>query len=98
MRQLFIVTITALLLAGCATIGAPFPSEHVEQLEVGKTSRAEVRDMFGAPWRTGLEDGQPTWTYGNYRWSAFGEDRTEDLVVRFDGDGVVRSYTYNTTE
>ncbi len=98
MRQLFVVTTLALFLAGCATIGVPFPSENVEAIEVGETTRSDIREMFGEPWRTGMEDGHPTWTYGNYRWSAFGADTTEDLLVRFDGEGVVRSYTYNTTE
>ncbi|CCG97203.1 hypothetical protein MARHY3749 [Marinobacter nauticus ATCC 49840] len=54
--------------------------------------------MFGEPWRTGIEDGKRTWTYGKYRWSAFGDDETTDLVVRFNNDGTVSSYVYNTTE
>ncbi len=54
--------------------------------------------MFGEPWRTGIEDGKRTWTYGKYKWSAFGEAETTDLVVRFNQDGTVSSYVYNTTE
>jgi hypothetical protein len=54
--------------------------------------------MFGEPWRTGIEDGKRTWTYGKYKWSAFGDAETTDLVVRFNQDGTVSSYVYNTTE
>lgn len=89
---------TVALAAGCATIGAPFAVENVRNLEIGKTSRSDVVQMFGAPWRTGLEDGRETWTYGHYRYSLFGADRTRDLVVRFGADGKVASYTFSSTE
>ena len=45
-----------------------------------------------------MDDGDQTWTYGHYRYSLFGEAKTEDLVIRFDKDGVVSSYTFNTTD
>lgn len=86
-----------LLAAGCATVGRPFPVAPVERIEIGATSRAQIRTMFGEPWRTGIEDGQPTWTYGHYRYSAFGETRTRDLLLRFDADGKVASYTFNSS-
>lgn len=84
--------------AGCATVGRDFATHKVEQIEIGETTRAEIEQMFGEPWRTGIEDGKRTWTYGKYRWSAFGEAETTDLVVRFNEDGTVSSYVYNTTE
>ena len=87
----------ALLLAGCFSVGRSFEVAPVRRLEIGRTTRAEVRQMFGEPWRTGLEDGQPTWTYGHYRYSLFGDAKTRDLVVRFDSGGVVQSYTFNST-
>ncbi len=85
------------LLAGCLTVGKEFPVESVSRLEIGKTTRQEVRELFGEPWRTGVEDGMRTWTYGRYRYSAFGDAQTRDLVVRFDGQGVVASYSFNST-
>ena len=84
--------------SGCATIGRQFPVEMVPRLEIGKTTRTEVQQMFGTPWRTGLEDGKLTWTYGHYKYSMFGRARTRDLVVRFDSQNVVVSYTFNSTE
>jgi hypothetical protein len=53
---------------------------------------------LGLPWRTGVEDGLETWTYGHYRYSAFSASRTRDLVLRFDERVVVVSYTYSTTD
>ena len=82
----------------CATVGRDFPSDPVKLIENGKTTRADMRDMFGEPWRTGMEDGQKTWTYGYYRYRLFGETVTRDLLVRFDERGRVASYTFSTSE
>lgn len=86
----------AACLGGCLSVGDPFPVEAVRRIEVGQTTREDVRRMFGEPWRTGLDDGRRTWTYGHYRYSLFGSERTRDLVVRFDDDGRVASYTFNS--
>ncbi len=93
-----LLAMAMLLFAGCATVGQDFPTHNVDQIRLGETSRADIQEMFGEPWRTGLKDGKRTWTYGKYRWSAVGEAQTTDLVVTFDDDGTVDSYVYNTTE
>ena len=85
-------------LGGCVTVGRDFPVTGVAQLKLGTTTRSEVHDLFGDPWRVGVEDGQPTWTYALYRYSLFGGAKTRDLLVRFDGRGVVRSYTFNSSD
>ena len=97
-RNLLVTALTVLLVSGCATVGRDFPTHPVDQITVDETTRAQIQEMFGDPWRTGIEDGKRTWTYGKYRWSAFGEAETTDLVVRFNEDGTVDSYVYNTTE
>lgn len=88
---------SVVLAAGCATVGKDFATHNVDQIKVDETTRAEVQEMFGEPWRTGMEDGKRTWTYGKYRWSAFSDAETTDLVVRFNEDGTVDSYVYNST-
>lgn len=88
---------TLLLCAGCASVGRPFPVAAVSQIRVGETTREEVRDLFGEPWRTGIEDGKRTWTYAHYRYSLFGGVRTRDLYLRFNDEGVVVSYAFNST-
>jgi outer membrane protein assembly factor BamE (lipoprotein component of BamABCDE complex) len=85
------------LLTACITIGRAFPSQQIPTLAVGKTTQAEVQNLYGPPFRTGVEDGDPTWTYVNYKLRIFGQQCTQDLVVRFNADGRVKSYTYNTT-
>ena len=100
MRHLKLAGLAAVLvtLVGCASVGRDFATHNVDQITIGETTRAEIQEMFGEPWRTGIEDGKRTWTYGKYRWSAFGDDETTDLVVSFNNDGTVSSYVYNTTE
>jgi len=93
-----VAVILMLLSAGCATVGRDFPAERVSEIQIGKTTQNEIRAMFGSPWRVGIEDGQRTWTYGKYRYKAFSQTSTQDLVVRFDERNVVSSYTFNTTD
>jgi outer membrane protein assembly factor BamE (lipoprotein component of BamABCDE complex) len=83
---------------GCFTVGHDFPVDQVSAIKIGKTTQSDIRTMFGSPWRVGMEDGQRTWTYGKYRYSAFSEARTQDLVIRFDDQGKVISFTFNSTE
>jgi hypothetical protein len=88
----------ALLAGGCASIGQDFPADRVADIEIGRTTRNEIVAIFGDPWRTGVEDGEVKWTYGRYRVGLFGGGRAKDLAVRFDGAGIVTSYSFNTTE
>ncbi|MBK1873338.1 MULTISPECIES: outer membrane protein assembly factor BamE domain-containing protein [Marinobacter] len=98
-NSLSVLMLASLLaFAGCATVGKDFSTHNIDQITQGETTRAEIQEMFGEPWRTGVEDGKRTWTYGKYRWSAFGDAETTDLVVRFNPDGTVASYVFNTTE
>lgn len=90
--------VLVMFFAGCVTVGRDFPVSGVSEIEIGKTTRNEIRVMFGPPWRTGIEDGQHTWTYGNYSYGPFGEKKAKDLVIRFDERDVVASYTFSTTE
>lgn len=93
---LLVGSIAATQLTGCFTVGQEFAANRVAEIKVGQTRKQDVTEMFGTPWRTGLEDGRPTWTYGIYKYSLFGSD-TQDLLIRFDQQGVVRSYTFGST-
>ena len=92
--------VVVMSLAGCASMGRDFPSGMVSEIRIGETTQAEVREMFGKPWRVGIDSGTRVWTYGRYRYSLFeavAPSETEDLVIRFDHRGVVQAYNYNTT-
>ncbi|MBI2962559.1 MAG: outer membrane protein assembly factor BamE [Deltaproteobacteria bacterium] len=86
----------AMLGGGCLTAGRNFNAAPVPQIEKGVTTREDVRRHFGEPFRQGLDDGHESWTYVYNRWSLFAPARSKDLYVVFNGDGTVRSYTYNS--
>ena len=88
-----------LLVAGCITIGQQFRPEAVELIKAGQTTDQDVLKLFGNPVRTGLaEDGAREWTYAHYKASAFGAFEGRDLVVKFNADGSVKSFSYHTTD
>lgn len=96
-KAVLLLLVLSVFVAGCATVGQPYAEHKVSQIKVGETTKAQIQQMFGNPWRTGSESGQQTWTYGHYRYSAFSDAQTSDLVVRFNEQGRVASYTYNRT-
>ncbi len=96
-RIIFLLTVL-LAAIGCANMGREFPDHRVPDIQIGVTTQDDLRDMFGSPWRVGIEDGKTTWTYGKYQYRLIGESRTKDLVIHFNNDNVVSSYVFNTTE
>ena len=84
-------------LTGCFTVGQEFSGSRVPEIKIGQSNKQDITDVFGRPWRTGMEDGKVTWTYGIYKYSLFGADDTQDLLIRFDNQGLVRSYTFSST-
>ena len=95
---LALLTSLTLFTTGCATVGQDFPAARVSEIQIGKTTQQDIKAMFGSPWRVGVENGQRTWTYGRYYYSAGGQKHAQDLVVRFDARDVVIAYTYSTTD
>ena len=83
-------------LSGCATVGSDFPSD-VNWITRDKTKRDELEKRLGAPFQVGFDSGQLTWTWGFYRYSLFRPVRTKDLVVRFNSNGTVSSYSFSSS-
>ena len=81
--------------------GTPFPEQNVYAIKKGVTTKDEVVRLFGEPRRTGLEDGEQTWTYFNYKYNLLllGQEKdNKDLVIRFNDQGVVSSYSYSANK
>ena len=79
-------------------MGKNFPHSNVKSIKTGETTKDDIRKLFGPPWLSGINDGELAWTYGNYNYSLFGENKAKDLVIQFDGKGIVTTFTYSTTE
>ena len=87
-----------LLSSGCASVGHEFPAGQISTIHIGETTQNDIYTTFGKPWRTGMDNGMKTWTYGNYRFSLFSDHSAEDLVVKFDKRNIVSAFTFNTTK
>jgi hypothetical protein len=87
-----------LISSGCASIGHEFPAGQISTIRIGETTQNEIYSTFGKPWRTGIDNGMKTWTYGNYRYSLFSDHSAEDLVIKFDKRNVVSAFVFNTTK
>lgn len=98
MKKTFaLMVLTMSMLMGCISVGSDFASDKVSQIQIGVTTQADIKKMFGNPWRTGVDSGDVTWTYASYSASIGGKAHAKDLVIRFDAKGVVKSYSYNST-
>lgn len=85
-----------LLLAGCISYGKEFPTPTAETIKIGVTTRAELLQLFGPPTQVGLEDGDQTWTWIHVRAGGFVQKRSKELHVKFNGRGLVKSYSYTS--
>ena len=96
--KLILIPTMIMFVSGCITLGKDFPEANVDTISIGVTTKNEVRRLFGSPWLSGVQDGKPAWTYGIYDYSLFGERKAKDLVVQFDDQGKVSTFTYSTTD
>lgn len=87
-----------LAMSACVSVGRRFDAEAVKGIIVGKTTQSEIEKSFGAPFRTGIDSGDTTWTYLDYHFGVFGRRRAIDLLVKFNADGTVKSYAFNTDQ
>ena len=92
-----VAAVSLLTFSGCARVGSDFNSHRVEQIKINETSQSDIVLMFGQPWRKGMENGVTMWTYGRYTYRIIGETDTKDLVIKFNKDAKVSSYTFNAT-
>ena len=92
-----LIVATLISLSGCARVGQDFNAQNVNMIMIGKTTQTDITNMFGKPWRIGIQDGIVMWTYGRYTYRAIGQTDTKDLVIKFDNKNIVKSYTFNET-
>lgn len=91
------IVLLSAVLAGCATVGHDFNSTQLTWLKLEETTKSQVLERLGDPFRVGIDSGDLTWTYGYYRYRLIGQSNAKDLVIRFDRTNKVKSYTLNTT-
>lgn len=82
---------------GCGTVGKDFPSSQVVNIKAHSTTKSQVLEMFGLPYKEGKQNGFSTWIYEKSMWSALGEKSSKDLIIMFDKAGVVNAYRYTSS-
>ncbi len=85
-------------IAGCGTVGSDFSVEQAHSIENGKTTKEDIAQMFGEPFKTGIQNGHPIWIYEQNKYKAMGDDTSKSLIVEFDDKGVVRSFQVTSNE
>jgi hypothetical protein len=95
---LLILGLSASVLAGCATIGRDFPDDFALKINLNQTTRADIEKTLGAPFRTGLDSGNPTSTYLYYRLGLFSQPVTKDLTITYTAQNTVKAYTFNAND
>ena len=85
------------LLAGCISVrfGRDFPSPEPKWIVASKTDRYGLVQMFGEPYQAGIDNGDTTWRWFYGRRDA-GVEVSKDLTVRFNADGIVKSYSFTS--
>jgi len=92
--RIFIFVGIILLLCGCGTVGSSFNTSNVANIANGVTTQLDVKKMFGEPFKTGVQNGQPVWVYEDYRYSIVNENKSKDLIITFNSNGIVKSHQF----
>lgn len=96
-KRIFLAGFVLMAGYGCLSVGKNFRSDDLSWIIKDQTTRDDVYDELGEPFRTGSDSGTLTWTYGYYKYRLIGSTCTKDLVIYFNRDGTVDSYVFNTS-
>ena len=89
---------TVWVLVGCGTIGKNFNESKIENIANGITTQAEIKIMFGRPFKTGIQNGQPIWVYEHNHYYLVEDGASKDLIILFGPNGVVQSHHFMISE
>ena len=87
-----------LLQGGCSTTGKSFNTSKIESIVNETSTRADIKKMFGEPFKTGIQNGQPIWIYEDNHYSIIREETSKDLIIIFNLDGIVQSYQFMSSK
>lgn len=98
MKKSIAVVLVLLSLTGCAHVGEPIDQLAVSQIVKGKTTKAELLDMFGPPLVVSSNsDNTETLAWSHVSIGAFGSGyQQQSFTAVLNEAGVVTSYTNST--
>ena len=89
---------TILLPGGCGTAGKSFNASKIGSIVNGTTTRSDIKKIFGEPFKTGIQNGQPIWVYEDHLYSIISNDSSKDLIIIFGPNGVVQSHQFMSSK
>jgi len=96
----FKIGLTAMFLviffSGCGSVGKDFDESLYANIAKGTTTQKEIQSMFGPPFKKGVQNGYPVWTYEYNYVNSFGTDIIKDMIIVFEKNGVVKSHQLMT--
>ena len=95
---LIILVGTILLPGGCGTAGKSFNASKIGSIVNGTTTRSDIKKIFGEPFKTGIQNGQPIWVYEDHHYSIISNDSSKDLIIIFGPNGVVQSHQFMSSK
>jgi len=97
---LMIIVMTSILtFGGCGgTVGKKFNASKIENITNGTTTQTEIKNMFGKPFKTGIQNGKPVWVYEDNRYHLLRNETSKDLIIVFGPRGVVQSHQFMSNE
>jgi S1-C subfamily serine protease len=94
------IYLTALVfsLSGCSgTLGQNFNSSLAQNIQNNITTKKEILNGFGPPFKKGVHEGYIMWTYQFDKWDLLGSVQSKDLIILFDENNIVRAHRYTGT-
>ena len=96
--RLIILVGIILLPGGCGTAGKSFNTSEIGSIVNGTTTRSDIKKIFGEPFKTGIQNGQPIWVYEDHHYSIISNDSSKDLIIIFGPNGVVQSHQFMSSK
>ena len=87
-----------LLSGGCGTAGKSFNTSKIGSIVNGTTTQSDIKKIFGKPFKTGIQNGQPIWVYEDHHYSIISNDSSKDLIIVFGPNGVVQSHQFMSSK
>ncbi len=90
------VLLLFLVLSGCVTVGRNFPTAPIASIQRNVTTQREIFNLFGEPFRKGVEGRYETWSYSYQYWEMGQLRQSQDFQVIFNQDGTVNNYSFSS--
>ena len=81
---------------GCGSVGKNFDENRVQDIQNKHTSKTQILEWFGSPFKEGTENGHEMWTYQLDQYK-LGKTESKDLVILFDKNNRVKAYRYTSS-